>query len=317
MKKKWKWYKKMRETRKVAVLAGGASSEREISLKSGQTVFNALKKKGLNAYLIDIKTESFGELEKITADVVFIALHGKFGEDGSVQNILEEMGLPYTGSGVQASRLALDKVASRGIFMEAGLKVPPSRVITRDQDPSEILKDFEAPFVVKPQHEGSSIGLSIVTDLAHTDTALQMAFDYGEVAIIEEYIHGRELTVGVLEETALPVVEIVTRHSVYDFNAKYLDEGTKYIVPAAIDKALYDNARDLGLRTHKALGCRDFSRVDMRVDRNNNIYILEVNTIPGMTERSLLPKAALAKGLAFEDLCLKLINMAYERRGRG
>jgi len=303
----------MKKYGKIAVLAGGLSNEREISLKSGRAVYNALKKRNQDAVLVDPGDDTRGILRRVGPDIVFLALHGRFGEDGTVQSILEEARIPYTGSGVWASGLALDKIASRELFLKNGLKVPSYKVIKTNTGIGETCREFETPFVIKPRREGSSIGLSIVSDRAHINTALDMALGYGETAIAEEYIHGRELTVGILEERALPVVEIVTEGNVYDFNAKYLDGGTMYIVPAVLHDNDFKRAQGLALKAHRILGCRDFSRVDMRMDHNGNIYILEVNTIPGMTERSLLPKAAMARGVDFEDLCMKLVNLAYKR----
>jgi len=299
---------------KIIVLAGGPSSEREISLKSGSAVCEALRQKGQNADFFDVHTEDPEELRQLRADIVFIALHGKFGEDGSVQAVMEDLRLPYTGSGPDASRLAIDKIASREIFLKKGLKAPAYKVIKSAGDAEGIFGEFEAPFVVKPQREGSSIGLSIVSDSVHVKPAMNMAFSYGDTVIIEEYIHGREITVGILEERALPVIEIVTRHDVYDFDAKYVDEGTNYIVPAKLNRESYMKAQKCALSAHKALGCRDFSRVDMRMDAGGSIYVLEINTIPGLTERSLLPKAAKAAGFDFEDLCLRLVELAVKRR---
>ena len=299
---------------KIVVLAGGPSNEREISLKSGQAVFEALKRQGQNVYLVDIKGGSRTDFEKLDADVVFIALHGKFGEDGTVQAILEELKLPYTGSGIEASKLALDKLASRKLFLKNTLKVPRYKVAKKSDSLKTSLEGFQIPFVVKPQGEGSSIGLSIVSDNAKAQFALKSAFNYGDMAIIEEYVDGRELTVGVLEDKALPVVEIITEANIYDFNAKYIDSGTQYIVPAELDKEKEEEVKKSALLAHRALGCRDFSRVDMRMDKSGNVYILEVNTIPGMTERSLLPKAAAEAGINFENLCLKLACLAYNRK---
>lgn len=304
----------MREYGKIAVFAGGLSSEREISLKSGRAVYEALKKRNQDVSLVDIGNDVPGALRNTDADIVFIALHGRFGEDGTVQSILEEARISYTGSGVAASQLAIDKIASRELFLKSGLKAPSYKLLRTGAGIQDACHEFETPFVIKPQREGSSIGLSIVSDKAHMDTALDMAFGYGETAIVEEYIHGRELTVGILEERALPVVEIVTEHNVYDFKAKYLDEGTRYIVPARLEGNDFRAAQDIALRAHRILGCRDFSRVDMRMDYDGNIYVLEINTIPGMTERSLLPKAAMATGIGFEDLCMRLIDLAHKRR---
>ena len=299
---------------KIVVLAGGPSNEREISLKSGRAIHEALRRKNQDVDFVDVDENFSKKINSMDTDIVFIALHGKFGEDGSVQLMLEKLNLSYTGSEVEASRLALDKVASRELFLNSGLKVPRYKVIKKGTDATGIFEEFEIPFVVKPQCEGSSIGLSIVSDRSRLKAALEAAFTYGETVVVEEYIPGRELTVGILEGHALPVIEITTKHNVYDFNAKYMDRGTKYIVPAMLDKDKYKSAQEFALKAHRVLGCRDFSRVDMRMDRDGNIYVLEVNTIPGMTERSLLPKAASAIGVSFEDLCMKLVDLAYRRR---
>lgn len=298
----------------IAVLGGGHSSEREISLKSGRAVYEALLKKIKRVHFIDVDGDICGRLDEIKADVVFIALHGKFGEDGSVQSMLEGLNIPYTGSGTDASRLALDKAASREIFLKNELKVPSYRVFKKSENPAEYVSEFEAPLVVKPQSEGSSIGLSIVSDKSHVKSAMDLAFGYGDTVLIEEYIHGREITVGILQERALPVIEIITKHNVYDFDAKYIDEGTRYIVPAELEEDIYKKSQIAALKAHKLLGCRDISRVDMRLDSAGDIYVLEVNTIPGFTRKSLLPKAAKAEGVSFEDLCLKLVDLAHKRR---
>jgi len=299
---------------KIAVLAGGPSSERKISLKSGKAIYNALKKNELDVELVKVAKKNLGKLENLKIDIAFIALHGKFGEDGTVQRILEDKGIVYTGSGIEASRIALDKLASRKIFLSNNLNIPDYKVAEKDEYSKDIVEEFKLPFVIKPRHEGSSIGLSVVTDKAKAINALDNAFIYDDWAILEEYIHGKELTVGILEDKALPVIEISTEHSAYDFSAKYLDNKTAYIVPAPLDKRLREHVEDSALRAHKALGCRDFSRVDIRMDNKENVYILEVNTIPGMTERSLLPKAAKEIGLNFDNLCVKLIDLAHKRR---
>lgn len=307
----------MKHYGKIAVFAGGPSSERKISLRSGKAVCEALRRAGEDTDFVDVGYDIGEKLKSIKADIVFIALHGKFGEDGSVQAILEEAELPYTGSGVCASKLALDKVASRELFLAGGLKTPTYKTISSSENADEVLKHFRFPLVVKPQHSGSSIGLSVVKKLQHAKTAIDHAFNHSENVIIEEYIKGRELTVGILDGKALPVVEIVPEASgIYDFDAKYLDEGTKYIVPADLRKDRECCVREYAVKAHSILGCRDFSRVDMRMDSDGNIYVLEINTIPGLTERSLLPKAAFSAGLTFEDLCIKLVDLANRRRGR-
>ncbi|OGW75443.1 MAG: hypothetical protein A2Z72_06545 [Omnitrophica bacterium RBG_13_46_9] len=299
---------------KIAVLAGGPSSERQISLKSGRAIYDALIRKNQDAVFVDIAGDPCNILSRINPDIVFIALHGRFGEDGTIQAMLEKSSLYYTGSGVEASRRAMDKIASGEIFAANGIKTPRRKIVERNHDLRDILMEFKTPFVVKPQSEGSSIGLSVIRDGSQLRDALERAFGYGEKTIVEEYVHGREVTVGVLEDRALPVVEIVAKDEVYDYGAKYEDKSTKYIVPADLKKDVYDSAQRSGLRAHNVLGCRDFSRVDMRVDGKGDIFVLEVNTIPGMTERSLLPKAASAAGISFEDLCMRLVDLAHQRR---
>ncbi|MCQ9206479.1 MAG: D-alanine--D-alanine ligase [Omnitrophica bacterium] len=298
---------------KIAVFAGGPSSEREISLLSGKAVYEALKRKNLDARLVEVKDDFYEKIKQIKCDMAFLALHGKFGEDGTAQEMLEGLDIPYTGSGVLSSRLAMDKVASREVFLENGLKAPSYKVVKRGANAGVLAEEFGLPFVVKPQSGGSSIGLSVVKDLSFAEEALEKASRYGEKIIVERYIHGRELTVGILEESALPVIEIVPKNDVYDFDAKYADHGTEYILPALLDEDARRGVVDAALKAKEILGCRDFSRVDMRMDREGNVYILEVNTIPGLTERSLLPKAAGAAGLGFEDLCIKIIDLVRKR----
>ncbi|MBL7157824.1 MAG: D-alanine--D-alanine ligase [Candidatus Omnitrophica bacterium] len=298
---------------KIAVLAGGPSSEREISIKSGRAVYEALKRKNLDVFFLDAGTDAREKLKNAGFDIIFIALHGRFGEDGTIQAMIEELGIPYTGSGVHASRLAMNKVASREVFSASGMKVPRYQVANKGKDLRGIPRGFKTPFVVKPQSEGSSIGLTIVRDKADFEKALKKAFVYHENALVEEYIHGRELTVGILENKALPVIEIVTKNQVYDYEAKYENETTKYIVPANLSENDKKAAETAALKAHSLLGCRDFSRVDMRMDDKGDVFVLEVNTIPGMTSVSLLPKAARAANISFEDLCMRLIELAHKR----
>lgn len=301
---------------KIAVFAGGPSSEREISLLSGRAVYEALKRKNLDAHLIEVKDDFYEKTKQSKCDIAFLALHGKFGEDGTAQEMLEGLDIPYTGSGVMSSRLAMDKAASKEAFLKSGLRAPFHKIVKRDANAGALVEEFGLPFVVKPQSGGSSIGLSVVNDLGLAEKALERASRYGENIIVEKYIHGRELTVGILEERALPVIEIVPKNNVYDFDAKYIDHGTEYILPASLGEDGLGETVGAALRANQILGCRDFSRVDMRMDREGRVYVLEVNTIPGLTERSLLPKAAGEAGLGFEDLCMKIIDLVYKRRVR-
>lgn len=295
---------------KVGVLAGGPSNEREISLKSGRAVVDALIKEGVDAIFLDVRDNIYDIIKTNSLDVVFIALHGRFGEDGTVQKILEDAGIPYTGSGQAASALALDKIAAKRAFERDGLAVPKYVVFEDKAFEIEDCFSLGFPIVVKPQMEGSSIGLSIARDKGSLKEAIELAFKYGPKILLEEFIEGRELTVGILDDEPLPVVEIVAKEGVYDYRAKYVDKETRYLVPAPLDERVSGLARSLGRSAHMALGCRSFSRVDMMLDKMERLFVLEVNTIPGMTERSLLPKAADAAGLNFSRLWVKLIDNA-------
>ena len=297
---------------KIGVLAGGPSNERDISLRSGTAVYNALLREGLDAIFLDVKDDIRDVIKANTIDIAFIALHGRYGEDGTVQKILEDADIPYTGSGVTASGLALDKIASKEAFVKNKIPVPRYIIFEKGRFDIKEADRIGFPLVVKPQLEGSSIGLSVVREKNFLQGAMDKAFRYGEKIILEEYIAGRELTVGILDDKALPVIEIVTRNNVYDYEAKYKDSATQYLVPAVIDREAHEKASQLGSAAHNALGCSSFSRVDMLMDAAGKIFVLEVNTIPGMTERSLLPKAAAACGLRFGELCVKILENALK-----
>jgi D-alanine-D-alanine ligase len=303
---------------RVGVLMGGPSSEREISLKSGKAVFNALAQLKIEAVAIDITSadpqQNISLLKNYNLGCAFIALHGAFGEDGSIQSILERMNLPFTASGVEASRLAMDKIGSLEIFAEGGLWVPKSQFLKKSTYKKEktFINHLGLPLVVKPANHGSSIGLSLLEDIQKLPEAIELAFKYDENIIIQEYISGRELTVGILDETPLPVIEIIPHSKFFDFAAKYQDNLTQYIVPAALDPAIAIEVQQAALKAHKLLGCYGCSRVDF-ILKGNRPYILEVNTIPGMTSTSLLPKAAKVIGIDFGQLCLKLLELAYAK----
>ena len=295
---------------RVGVLAGGPSNEREISIKSGKAVVTALIQESIDAVFLDIRDDLHDVLGKNKIDIAFIALHGRFGEDGTVQKMLEDLRIPYTGSGPKASKAALDKVQTKAIFERSGIPVPRYIIFEKNDFKIEDCYDLGFPMVVKPHLEGSSIGLSVVKGKDELSSAIDKAFEYGNLILMEEYVAGRELTVGILDDKPLPVIEIITKDNVYDYKAKYADLETRYLVPAPLDEELAQKARSLGQRSHLALGCRCFSRVDMIMDPARGFFVLEANTIPGMTERSLLPKAAQAIGLSFGKLCIKLIENA-------
>lgn len=296
---------------RVGVLAGGPSSEREISLKSGKAVDKALSALGISSVIIDAGEEDLlDEIRKYGVNIAFIALHGKFGEDGAVQQLLSKAGIPYTGSGPMASRVAIDKLASKEKFRLAGLLVPESRSVVLGEDISIATRGIKLPCVVKPRYEGSSIGLTVVTEKSMLKGAVEKGLNFGGEVLIEDFIPGRELTVGVLLDKVLPVVEITASSGVYDYDSKYCSQSTVYKVPAEIGEESSHRAQTQGLMAHKALGCRGFSRTDLRMTPEGDFYVLEVNTIPGLTEKSLLPMAAKAAGVDFEQLCVKMLSSA-------
>ena len=298
---------------RIGVLAGGPSSEREISLKSGKAVVEGLESLGLKPVFLDVSEDNFSSLLMDSGvDLAFIALHGRFGEDGTVQRMLEEEGIPYTGSGPDSSSLALDKVLSKKKFIENGLKVPGYVMVSSAEEVNE--KEAPFPSAVKPRREGSSMGLSIVHKREDLVRAVEHALEFDREALIEEYVPGREITVGVLEGGALPVVEIKSSSGIYDFESKYTSSETQYIVPAELSPEEHRIAQEAGLRAHNSLGCKGFSRVDMRLTDSGEIFILEVNTIPGLTERSLLPMAAREEGISFPDLCIQMLCNAVAGR---
>lgn len=305
---------------KIGILIGGPSSEREISLKSGKAVYKSLKQAGNKAIAIDIKTDNRVEnirlLKKHNLNCAFIALHGCFGEDGTIQKILEELEIPYTGSGVQASRLAMDKIASRKIFEVYGLSVPKYKIADKSNSSVNLKTQnhFSFPLVIKPSRHGSSLGLSIVDKPAQLNQALDLAFGFDEKILVEEFIAGREVTVGILDEKALPVIEIIPKRRFFDYTAKYRRGMTHYCVPARLKKDISKRIQDVALSAHKLLGCSGCSRVDMILGKDEIPFVLEVNTIPGLTKTSLLPKAAERIGIGFTQLCLKLLELAYEKK---
>jgi len=304
---------------RIGILMGGASTEREISLKSGTAVYEVLTRLGLDAVAIDIKTDKLREnidsLKSQHLDCVFIALHGRFGEDGQIQEILEGLNIPYSGSGVLASRLAMDKVASRSIFQKHNLAVPPYEVVDKASYARgwNFSGRLSLPLVVKPVAQGSSIGLSMIDKIGELGQAIETALAFDERVLIEQYIKGRELTVGVLEEKALPIVEIIPKHRFFDYDAKYHAGVTDYIVPAKLKPEITQKVQQTGLAAHKLLGCFGCSRVDIILNNDSIPFILEVNTIPGLTSTSLLPKAARFIGIEFSELCIRLLESAYEK----
>ncbi len=309
----------------IGVLMGGPSTERDISLKSGKAVCDVLKTSGVAVVPVDIAAddpqESARRLKDIGIDCAFIALHGRFGEDGQIQQILEELHIPYTGSGVEASKLAMDKIASREAFRRAGLDVPGGFIVDKKEGCGmtvglkAFIEDGGFPLVVKPAAHGSSIGLSIVDNEDQLFKGMETALRYDNRILVEEYIAGRELTVGILGDKALPIVEIIPKNIFFDYEAKYKTGMTEYLVPAPLDDDIARLVGETAVSAHTALGCYGYSRVDIILSSDFLPHVLEVNTIPGMTATSLLPKAAASAGISFEDLCKRLIVYAYEKAG--
>ena len=297
---------------KIAILAGGPSCEREISLISGQTVFEALRSKGLDVFLLDPVPGFVESLKKKHVTMVFIALHGGFGEDGVVQELLENEGFLYTGSSAQASHLAFDKPRAQALFKKEGLWVPEF-VELNDPERLEAARALGFPVVVKPAQAGSSVGVSILMEPGNLETACADAFRYSDTVLAERYIHGRELTVGILGGEALPVVEIVVRRKFYDYHAKYRDARTEYRSPADLTREQEARVRAAALRAYELLGCEVMARADIILDGSGRPYLLEVNTIPGLTGKSLLPKAAKAAGVDFPDLCVRILTLSAAR----
>jgi D-alanine-D-alanine ligase len=296
--------------KRIGVLYGGRSTERDISLASGNAVLAALRAAGADAVGIDAGPDLAAQLVRRKIDFAYIALHGPGGEDGTVQGMLEVMGIPYTGCGVLASALSMDKVATKRMLDAAGLPTPRWHVLEK-QDP---LPRLRFPVVVKPSTQGSAIGVSIVRKQAELAPALRTAFRLDRQVLIEEYVAGTEITVGILGETPLPVIEIVPKNEFYDFQSKYTTGCAQHLIPPRLPRTVIRAVQALGLKVFRAVNGRALARIDMIVDRRRRPWVLEVNTIPGMTETSLLPDAARAAGLDFTGLVLKIIELSLTVR---
>ena len=298
---------------RIMVIKGGWSSERAISLKSGAAIEKALFHRGFKISSFDLKSRnSIAGLFRNKFDVAFISLHGKFGEDGTIQAILESYGIPYTGSGVLASALAMNKIFSKKIFQAEGIPTPDYEILHKFKIQNSKFKiTLPFPVVVKPSSEGSAIGVNIAENEEELKKAILLAFRYDSSILIEKYIGGREISVGILDERPLPVIELQPKGKFYDYQAKYKVGMCKHTIPALLPKDIYKKAQELALRSHRALGCRDYSRVDMRVEKKD-VYVLEVNTIPGMSKLSLVPEAARAAGIDFGELVGRLAGLALK-----
>ena len=303
----------------ITVLMGGPSNEREVSLQSGRAVAEALRRCGHRVAAADISPEDASALDRAGIEVVFIALHGAFGESGDAQRLCQQRGLPYVGSGPAASALAMDKVASKQAFVRAGLATPRWADIDGSASPrqrEQLLAEFPPPCVLKPVDGGSSLEVTIARDEASRDAAVEALLDgYGR-AMVEKFVAGREMTVGILADRPLPVVEIRPAREFYDYVAKYADDNTEYIPNPELPPTVTQRLQEAGLAAHEALGCRDFSRVDFILTDEGVAHVLEVNTIPGFTSHSLLPKAAAAAQISFEQLCDRIVQLALDRAGK-
>jgi D-alanine-D-alanine ligase len=300
---------------RVAVLMGGASAEREVSLMSGQGVLAALRSRGVDAHPFDPAERELCELRREGFTRAFIALHGRFGEDGSVQGALEMLRIPYTGSGVLASAIAMDKQCTKDIWLARGLPTPAFRRAATVEAARAALGELGLPLAVKPSREGSSLGFSRADSLAQLETAFENAHRYDREVIIERFVDGAELTVAILgsgeHARALPVIEIRAPSGNYDYQNKYFSDDTQYLCPAPLEPELARQVAEVSLAAYRAVGCEGWGRVDLMLARADaRPWLLEVNTSPGMTGHSLVPMAARAAGLSYEDLCLELLHSA-------
>jgi len=311
-------------SKRVAVLMGGKSLERDVSIRSGRKVSRALSELGFTVFDLDVDETLMATLKRLRPDLVYIALHGKYGEDGTIQELLEILDIPYTGPGVLASTLGFNKVLAKELFLREKIPTPPFFMLSAatfqemgalDVFP-EVEKKIGFPLVIKPAAQGSALGVKVVESAAAVAPAVMSALGYDDRVIIEQFIKGTEIAVSILgneELEALPIVEIVPKSGVFDFDARYTMGATEFYIPARLDKETGERARQVALRTHEALGCKNVSRVDIIVDSQGEPYVLELNISPGMTDTSLLPLAAQAAGISFNDLVARLVDLALAK----
>ena len=299
---------------RVGVLYGGRSAEREVSLMSGRGVHAALREAGVDAHLFDTGARGLAELAEAGFDRVFIALHGRYGEDGTLQGALELLELPYTGSGPLASSLAMDKIMTKRVWLEQGLSTPRYAVLHPETELRRVPDDLGLPLIVKPPHEGSTLGVAKVVGYSDMKAAYEQAARFDAEVLAEQFIAGRELTVGILgkgnEARALPIVEIVAPQGNYDYEHKYFSDDTQYLCPADLPADLARDVQSLSVRAYRALGCEGWGRADLMLDGQGRPWLLEMNTSPGMTGHSLVPMAAKAAGMSYPELCLAILSDA-------
>jgi len=295
---------------KVAVLMGGRSAERAVSLKGGAMVLDALRRKGIDAHAFDPRKRGLGAFMRERFDRAFIALHGRYGEDGTIQGALELIGVPYTGSGVLASALAMDKWRTKLLWQASGTPTPHCELLTRDSDLHAVATRLGLPLMVKPASEGSSLGMTKVRSARDLPEAYALAANYDRVVMAEAFVDGVELTAAILGDTPLPLIKLETPREFYDYEAKYSAGDTRYIIPSGLPPDAERIIQEEALRAFKTLNCGGWGRVDLMLDQMGKPYFLEANTSPGMTDHSLVPMAARHAGLSFEDLCVRILESA-------
>jgi len=293
---------------KVAVLMGGISAEREISLLSGMAVLNALQASGVDAHKVDATPDNIGELKRMGFDRAFVVLHGRWGEDGVVQGALQAIGMPYTGSGVLGCALAMDKVRTKQVWQSLGLPTAKYRVLKSENDLEGLVAELGLPIFLKPAREGSSVGIGKVNNEADLLAAYRTTALVGDDVLAEQFLSGMELTVSILDGQALPAVRMAPANEFYDYEAKYQSNDTQYFCPAGLSDELEANVRALALKAFEALDCSHWGRVDVMLDHSEQPVLLETNTVPGMTDHSLVPMAAKAVGISFEQLVVRILS---------
>ena len=301
-----------RDYGKILVLMGGWSNEREISLISGESVFNSLITSGLDVIKLDLNKDNISKVKELNPDRIFIVLHGKGGEDGEIQLHLENLGIPYTGSGSESSKVCMNKRTTKKILLENNIQTPSYIKISKSTNIEDIENSFQYPFVIKPTSEGSSIGVYVVEDRVSCKEAINENIKISNDVIVEEYISGKEYTVGIVDNNALPVIKLIPPGKFYDFEAKYNSKETKYICPSGLDQNTEEEIKKLSLNCFSLLNCRGWGRVDLIIDEKNKPWVIELNTVPGMTEHSLVPMAANYRNINFNELVLKILDTTFE-----
>lgn len=303
-----------RQFGRVAVLMGGRSAERDISLISGRAVLDALQRQGVDAYGVDVGFDICHQLGSGQFDRAFVVLHGRGGEDGEIQGLLQAVNLPYTGSGITASVLSMNKRISKQNWQQLGLPTPGYERVTAETDIGTLIDRLGLPLIIKPVNEGSSIGMSRVDEAAGLEDAIALALRYDRDVIAEQWIQGEEYTVAILDGQALPAIRLRTPHAFYDFEAKYQANTTEYLCPCGLDEDSEQRCRSLALTAFDALGMRGWGRIDFMRDARGHFYLLEANSVPGMTDHSLVPMAARAAGIDFDSLVWRILESSFEER---